>query len=534
MDCTATHLPYRETKHFSKIILDYIDQAESIRPFYHLFPSIQEIQKAIEQRKQFATDRKTLVAELKKQYQNITTDSSVQKNIDALLSEDTFTITTAHQTNLFTGPLYFIYKIAHVIKLAQTLKAEFPTQHFVPVFYIGSEDADLDELNHIWVGGEQYVWNTKQKGAVGRMKSDKELIKLIDHLSGQLNVLPYGIEIIQKLKEFYKEGNSIQDAIFYLVNYLFAEYGLVVLLPDNAALKHSMASVFEDDLFQHTASKIVGATATQLIDAGYKEQAHTRAINLFYLKDNIRERIERKEDLFYVVNTDIVFDISSLQAELKNHPERFSPNVILRGLYQETILPNIIFVGGGGEMAYWLQLKSLFKSYKVPFPVLTLRNSFLFIEQKWLKKIAHLDLTPVDFFNSETDLLNRKIKLESNKELSVQKTITALTKSYNDLRKQATDIDKSIERHVEALKVQAISRVTELEKKMLRAEKRKYTDLQNQINKIYTHLFPNNGLQERKDNLLYYYAKWGRSFIGTVIKNSNSIEPDFTILMEHG
>lgn len=533
MDCKATHLPYRETNHFSKIVLDYIDQADSLQPFYNLLPSIQGVQKAIEQRKQFDTDRKSLVAELKKQYQNITTDHSVLNNIDALLSEDTFTITTAHQTNLFSGPLYFIYKIAHVIKLSQTLKVQFPEQHFVPVFYIGSEDADLDELNHVWLGGEKYTWNTNQKGAVGRMKSDIALTKLIDDISGQLNVLPYGKEIHTKVKEFYKEGNTIQEATFYFINYLFSEFGLVVLLPDNVALKRSMISIFEDDLFNQTASNIVEKSATQLTKAGYKAQAYPRAINLFYLKDDIRERIERTGDTFQVVNTDIRFSKTDLLEELKKHPYHFSPNVILRGLYQEIILPNIIFVGGGGETAYWLQLKTLFEQYKVPFPILTLRNSFLIIVTKWREKMAQINLSPTDFFEPEMNLVNRKIRLETNKDLSVQNAISAFAKTYNELRNQVADIDKSLENHVEALKTRTIARITELEKKMLRAEKRKFTDLQNQIHAIYKQLFPNNGLQERKDNVLYYYSKWGRGFINAIVKNSNSLEQEFTILSEH-
>ena len=248
MDCTSTRLPYRQTGAFSKIALDYIDQAAALKPFFTHPPTIKGIQKAIEERKKITADRKTLIQELKKQYEGVETSDKVRKNIESLLSADTFTITTAHQNNIFTGPLYFIYKIVHAIKLADHLKVSLPKQNFVPVFYIGSEDADLDELNHIYLGGEKLVWETKQTGAVGRMKVDKGLIKLIGLMEGQLSVLPNGNEIIAQLKQYYKEGTSIQDATFSLVNNLFAEYGLVVLLPDNAALKKQMTFVFQDDL----------------------------------------------------------------------------------------------------------------------------------------------------------------------------------------------------------------------------------------------------------------------------------------------
>ncbi|HRF18991.1 MAG TPA: bacillithiol biosynthesis BshC, partial [Chitinophagaceae bacterium] len=106
MNCTSTRLPYRQTGAFSKIAMDYIDQADALRPFFALPPTLQGLQKAIENRKQFATNRDELVKELKKQYENVSTTEKVKANIELLSSADTFTITTAHQNNIFTGPLY--------------------------------------------------------------------------------------------------------------------------------------------------------------------------------------------------------------------------------------------------------------------------------------------------------------------------------------------------------------------------------------------------------------------------------------------
>ena len=357
MNCTAERIPYQQTGSFNKIVIDYIDQVPALKDFFVHPPSTAGLKKAIEERKQFNYNRKVLVEELQKQYATFSASDAVNKNIAALAKENTFTITTAHQNNIFSGPLYFIYKTLHAIKLAEHCKTSFPDYNFVPVFYIGSEDADLDELNHINLGGEKLVWNTKQTGAVGRMKIDKELIKLIRLIEGQLSVLPVGNEIVGLLKECYDEGETIQQATFKFLHSFFADYGLVVLLPDNAALKQQMIKLFEDDLFNQPASAIVEITAAKLSDAGYKVQAHPREINLFYLADGIRNRIEEVSGEWRVVSENKKFSKEELIQELQSHPERFSPNVILRGLYQETILPNIAFIGGGGELAYWLQLK---------------------------------------------------------------------------------------------------------------------------------------------------------------------------------
>ncbi|MBI5858087.1 MAG: bacillithiol biosynthesis cysteine-adding enzyme BshC [Sphingobacteriales bacterium] len=532
MDCTSTRLPYRQTNAFSKIALDYIDQAAALKPFFTHTPTLQGIQEGIETRKQFATDRKTLVLELKKQYDRVETSDKVKKNIESLLSSDTFTITTAHQNNIFTGPLYFIYKIVHAIKLADHLKAFLPKENFVPVFYIGTEDADLEELNHIYLGGEKLVWETKQTGAVGRMKVDKGLLMLIDRMEGQLSVLPNGNELVGLVKKYYKEGTTIQDATFHFVNNLFAEHGLVVLLPDSATLKQQMIKIFEDDLLHQTASGIVEKTAERLEAEGYKVQVNPREINLFYLKDDRRDRIASLGTKYSVLSTQIEFTKEQLLRELKEYPERFSPNVILRGLYQETILPNIAFIGGGGETAYWLQLKDLFAYYKIPFPVLALRNSFLIVEKKWQEKIAHLGFTVEDFFLPVQELMNRLVAKESKNKTKLNGPLTELEQLYDTFKKQAKTVDKTLEKHVDALKQQTVYRLQELEKKMLRAEKRKFTDQQRQIHAIKEHLFPGDGLQERQENLSYYYAKWGREFIQQLYEHSLGLEQEFVILAE--
>ena len=532
MDCISTRIPYRQTGCFSKTVVDYIDQDISLKDFFKYPPTLQGIKKAIEDRKQFKYNRKVLVQELRKQYSAVELSGKTKSNIEALASENTFTFTTAHQNNIFTGPLYFIYKILHTIKLAEYCKANLPGYDFVPVFYIGSEDADLDELNNVYVDGQKLIWNTKQTGAVGRMKVDKELIKLLGLMEGQLSVLPFGNEIVGLMKECYKEGDTIQLSTFKIVNKLFGEYGLVVLLPDNTELKRQMIPVFKDDLLNQTASGIVETTAERLSNAGYKVQANPREINLFYLKESIRERIESLDTDYSVLNTQIRFTKDELLAELNEHPERFSPNVILRGLYQETILPNLAFIGGGGETAYWLQLKDLFNHYKVPFPMLVLRNSFMIVEKKWQEKISKLGFTIEDFFLSQEELLNRIVMNESKNDVKLNGSLTELERMYENFKKQASAVDSSLEKHVEALKLRTVHRLQELEKKMLRAEKRKFTDQQRQINNIKEHLFPGNGLQERHDNIGYYYAKWGRDFIHTLYEHSLNLEQEFVILQE--
>ena len=178
----------------------------------------------------------------------------------------------------------------------------------------------------IYLDHEKITWDTKQTGAVGRMKT-KGLEKIITRIEGEYSIKPYGKELVQLLKDCYINSLIYKTATFKLINALFAEYGLIVLIPDNANLKKIMIPVFEDDLFQQIPSMIVGKTINDL-SKNYKVQANPRDINLFYLKDDLRERIIQEDTGYKVQGSGISFSKAELKQELEKHPEHFSPNVI--------------------------------------------------------------------------------------------------------------------------------------------------------------------------------------------------------------
>lgn len=528
----SQYIPYSKTGKFTKIILDYLAAATDLKDFYEYEVSIDGIKAAIAQRINSNTNRELLVDQLVVQYKNLDDSKSVNENIQALLDKKTFTVCTAHQPNIFTGHLYFIYKILHTIKLAEDLKKKLPEYNFVPVFFMGSEDADLEELNHVVIDGKKYVWNTKQKGSVGRMKVDDNLLKLINEIEGRIAVEKYGDDIIDVLKKCFQRNETIEQATFLLLHYLFREYGLVVFLPDNTAFKKEMVPVFHEDIFENSSSQIVSKTSDAL-SLKYKVQAYPREINLFYLKDDIRNRIIQNKDRFIVHDTDIAFSKSELEQELENHPERFSPNVILRGLMQETILPNIAFIGGGGEIAYWLELKNLFQHYKVPFPILIVRNSFLIIEKKYKNLIEKLGLKPEDVFYEEGELLNRIVKRETPNRLQLDEEKFQIQQAYHSIKQLVRQIDVTLEQHAESLETRSNKKLAAMEKKMLRAEKRKFEDAKNQLSKVIAALAPGGGLQERTENFMLLYAKWGNNLFKVLYKNSLTLEQEFCLLTEN-
>jgi len=538
MKYTATSIPYSATGVFSTLVNDYISGNGTARDYVPYTPNLEGIKKAIQERKFSAIQRQTLVSVLENQYQilgtikeekNKAAFEKVQENIVLLKNDNCFAVTTAHQPNLFTGPLYFFYKIIHVIKLAAELKAQFPDNDFVPIYYMGSEDADLAEVGSYCIDGAKHQWKTKQTGAIGRMLVDDHLLQLLQNLEGYWTVKPDGKEALAIIKAAYKKGNTINEATLQMVHLFFGQYGLVVVQPDDAKLKSLFVEVMQKELttqFSHTAIQ----PTLKSLSENYHVQSEGRAINLFYLKEATRNRIEKNGELFSVVDTNIQFTQAEIIQELQAHPDRFSPNVILRGAYQETIIPSVVFVGGGGELAYWMELKNVFEQSGVDYPVIILRNSFLFINDKQAKQWASLEFNSESLFNSILDLELAFVKKQSVENLALTEHIASLTDLYKVIQQDVIKIDSSLGDHALNLSVQAQKKLALLEKKMIRAEKRKQHTSLARIHSIKSELFPDNNLQERVENFSNWVGDFGWNWVEAILNNSNSVDASFTIV----
>ena len=531
MDHHCIYLPYKDTHSFSSLVNDYVAKDEKLNDFYAFSPDLEGISKAIEERKRYRVDRSSLETVLQRQYADIEMPGALKLKLIRLKDGSTFTICTAHQPNLLTGYLYFIYKIIHAIRLAHDLSKTFPDKHFVPLYYMGSEDNDLDELGTFRYGGEKYIWDADgQTGAVGRMNT-QSLKKHLDELFKRLG--PPG-DPAEQLKELlvkaYLEHATIGKATRYLVNELFGSYGLIVIDPDDADLKRAFTDVMKDDLLSHTAGSMVSRQAENL-SAHYKSQAYPRDINLFYLKDQLRERIERRGDTWQVLNTSISFSEQELLQELSDFPERFSPNVILRGLFQETILPNIAFIGGGAEVAYWLQLKPAFEHYNVFYPVLLLRQSILWIDKEADKLLEELHLPFHDIFDGTDALVKNYLLRTAKDKLSIDEEHNELEVILEKLKLKAKHVDTTLEYSTNAVLKKINYQLDVLRKKMLRAEKKKEEVTVNRIERLKTMLFPNGGLQERVENFMEYYPVYGKDFFKCLFEAIDPLKNEFLIIV---
>jgi len=529
-----SYLPYSETGSFSKLVTDYLAKNSLLRSFYQFDTDKEGMRQAIEMRKTFPVNRYLLTSVLHEQYGQLNTHEKTERNLQLLSEPNTFTVCTAHQPNLLTGYLYFVYKIIHAIKLAEELKANFQEYNFVPVYYMGSEDNDLEELGTFRYNQKKFVWDGGgQTGAVGRMKTES-LKPLLDELFKELGPPGDACDRLQQLiSEAYLHHSTIGSATQYLVNELFGRYGLIIIDPDNSELKSAYLPVMKDELLHQHANNVVSQQIAALSEH-YKAQAHPRNINLFYLKDNLRERIEYAGGKWTVLNTEIEWTEAELLSELNEHPERFSPNVILRGLFQESILPNVAFIGGGAELAYWLQLKSLFGHYGVFFPALHLRQSLLFLPKKEQQTLLQLKLNVSEIFHSEPDIARQYVARHSSNDWHTDAEMALIEQALMQVQQKATNLDKTLKASSEAALAKIRRQMQVLEQKMLRAEKRNMEVQLSKISQLKKHLFPGNGLQERVENFISLYLLYGDEFFDAVMQGIEAFRHEFLVMEEAG
>jgi bacillithiol biosynthesis cysteine-adding enzyme BshC len=525
-----TYVPYKDTGFFSRLAIDYLSNHPDTHAFYQFSPDAEGLKRAIVERAKYPVNRKALVAALNKQYTNLTRNIKTDENIQSLLNENTFTVCTAHQPNLLTGYLYFIYKILHAIKLAEQLNEEYPGKHFVPIYYMGSEDNDLEELGTFRFRDTKFTWDGNgQAGAVGRMNT-KGLKPLLNELFKLFGPPGKNCEELEKLlTTAYLQHKTIAEATHYLVNELFGQYGLVVLNPDDATLKAEFIPVMEDELLHQEAYPIITGQIEKL-GVNYKIQAHPRPVNLFYLSEQLRERIEKNNEKWTIVNTDKKFAKAEILDELKKNPERFSPNVMLRGLFQETILPNVAFIGGGAEVAYWLQLKTLFKHYHVFFPCIFLRQSVMWINTPQTRLREQLEFNIHEIFKPEHDLVTDYISKHTTNEWKTDEEARAIEAIFQSLAQKATSLDPTLKDGAAAALAKMKHQLQTLEKKMLRSEKKKMDIQLQRISLLKNVLFPNNSLQERVENFLDYYLDGGPAFLDVIKNGIKPLTPDFLVI----
>ncbi|MCO5259963.1 MAG: bacillithiol biosynthesis cysteine-adding enzyme BshC [Crocinitomicaceae bacterium] len=495
----VTTLNRANTGYFSQQQLDLCYNQEVYSDFITQPFSIQAFQsQLIAKQNSFSSEQRAdLVVALKRQYQGVELSKSVAKNIELLSEGTTFTVTTGHQMVAMTGPLYFIYKIAHAIRLCAELKQNYPTYDFVPVYWMATEDHDYEEIKSFHLFGRTISWETQQTGAVGQflMKDWDEVVVLLKDL---FQNHPES-DLFDWLKCF--EGNNYAIAFRKLVNYLFEKHGIVIIDGDDTLLKKAFVPMMQKEINEQFAFNAIQSTTENLIKKGGKQQVMPREYNLFYIESGMRERLiaEGNDILIPQKGT---YSTGEIVKWMEKSPELFSPNASMRPLYQEVILPNLCYIGGAGEINYWLQLKGVFDAVSIPYPLLKTRNSILWIDKATSDKINQLELDYQDLFK-ELHVLNKEY-LEKNAadEIDFTEIQEKLAQLKNIFLETSSAIDPSLDKYMIAETVKLEKHFQQMQDQLYKSSKKKHEKGLKSLKQIKDRLFPEGNLQERYTNFL--------------------------------
>ncbi|NWF50811.1 MAG: bacillithiol biosynthesis cysteine-adding enzyme BshC [Ignavibacteriaceae bacterium] len=509
------------------LFLDYLHEFENVKDFYpYSFKEKEEYRKVFKSISDSERpSRLTIKSIIEKQYHGFDLPPKLQNNISALSSPKTLAVCTGQQLGLLGGPLYTFYKIITAIKLSKNLSERHDDYQFIPVFWLEGEDHDFNEIRSINLLNDMNELTTVNYGeeipdddikvSVGTLKLNQSINQVFGQLESVLRETEFKASIISQLKSFYREGETIKQAFKNLLHSIFAEYGLIIFDPQDKDIKNLLRPVFLNEIqnFRTNTEKLVNVSAK--LEELYHAQVKIRPINFFYSTDEGRYAIEPYENEFRLKRKRKSFTYDELIAQIENEPERFSPNVLLRPICQDYLFPTAFYVGGPSEVAYFAQVNVLYKSFNIVPPIVYPRASATIVEKSILSSLEKFNLQITDVFR-DPEVLKNKI-IQSVSETSVDDAFLDLTNqidlSFDRLKEKLFDIDKTMSDLSNKYREKIFSYIEELKSKAIQAEKKKHETTLRQIDKVSNSLYPNQALQEREMNFIYFVNKYGMDFL---------------------
>ena len=508
----------------SPLVQDLLNQSEQVRTFVSDFFSKENCISTARNKSFPKGSRDVLVAQLNAQYANEITSEEVKKNILSLQSESSFTVVTGHQICSAGGPLYLIYKIFSAIRITQELNASQDEFHFVPVYWMATEDHDIEEIRHFHWGNEKVELAAEFEGIAGELPTEDFLSWLNEkRVEGKFNDIGLSELFIQA----YSRKN-FAEATRYWVNELLGEYGVVCIDGNDSALKELASGLFEKEIQEKFVFSEVSKTNLEIENCGYNPNIQPRNFNLFWLNNGsrhiTRKRIDLKSEVFQT--SDALRQFTS--EELMQIRSELSPNVLLRPLYQETILPNIVYIGGPSELAYWLQLKNAFAAANLQMPLLAHRLSMVLVRKRDLEFVSKNTLNIAELVQEKLHEAQKKMLGAMNAK-SFENEISTTSENFEKLRGYISEIDASLLGWLSAEEKRQLDQWSNIEQKIKKAIKSKEEVKFNQLEKFFAFTHPNHIQQERVFSLLYATEILGWKELKEVLEHLEPFKHSSTI-----
>ena len=527
------------------LFLDYLYEFENVQEYFKhnfrdkddylpLFKSISESKKS----KQF-----NLSLILKNQYsslQNVSEKTS--RNIELLDKEKTIAVVTGQQLGILGGPLYTIYKIITAIRLANQYTERYDEFKFVPVFWLEGDDHDFNEVRSVnlldsenqvlTIGYKEEINDDDAKQSIGNINFDEALNDFFSNYETGLKESDFKNELLLKLKECYQVGKSFKQSVKELLFWLFDEYGLIIFDPQDIKVKSLLKPIFQKEINDFTlhTQKLIQVSAK--LEELYHAQVKVKPVNLFYHTDDGRYSVEPVDDIFKLRRKRKQFTKDEILAEIENSPERFSPNVLLRPICQDYLLPTGFYIGGPSEISYFAQVTPLYDFYDIITPIIYPRSSVTLIEKNIGAALDKYDLTMNDIFLGLDELKEKVIAelSENNMDKAIKDALIEIDLTFDKLKENLFVVDKTLVDASARYRERVISSINELKSKAIKAQETKHETTIRQLTRISNLLYPLGNLQEREINFTYFYNKYGKDFMRKIYDDISVTEFEHQII----
>jgi bacillithiol biosynthesis cysteine-adding enzyme BshC len=514
----------------STLFKDYITDFQKVEQFYENdYRSLQHLGRQLDRIKARFKYRRDIVEILKDQNQKINNSEAAFANIERLSNDNCAAVVTGQQVGIFGGPLYTIYKAYTAIALAGRLRTLFPDYQFVPIFWLEGDDHDFAEVNNIGLLGQdnsfnriEYAEQLKEKnlGAVGEVVFNEQIDLFYEQVSRILPHSEFKTSVIDFMKIYYTHGRSFSDAFASFLSYLFREDGLLFLSASDPRAKKLLSPIFITELTDYPkVSQLIIERSAEL-ENKYHAQIKTKALNLFYFHKGGRYFLEPRENDFNLKGTRHFVQKEEMFKIAHEQPELLSPNVALRPICQDTLLPTIAYVAGPSEIAYFAQLKKVYQYFGLTMPVIYPRASVTLVEEKVDRLLEKYQLELQEFFGG-VEKVHAKV-IDQVSEVNIDEMFKEAGQRIHDLIKEmhfgVNYIDPTLIGSLENMSGKFQQQLDILKEKIFEAQQRKHEVTLRQIAKITNIILPNNNFQERELNILHFLNKHGLDFPNSLFK----------------
>ncbi len=520
-------IPFREIPHQSALYLGYLDSSPAVLSmFRHPGPTLNTLERMVRDKGVPSIKRKAIVSILKQQNEKFGCGECTRKNIEDLIQADAVAVLTGQQVGLFTGPLYTIYKTMTAIRLAAELRAR--RIKAIPIFWMESEDHDLAEATHISVigpdqsGGNLLDQLFPQAGEsarpVGSIQFPDSIKKIVNNYVDSTTGLNWSDEIRSQLLSAYRPGATFSESFAAIMVQLFGSYGLVLFDPQDPAAKALAAPVFSKAI---QSVDVINASLRErdreLESSGFHTQVSMAddSTVLFYRENHDRRLLTKVQDGFAVKGTGTRFSADELLRLSEKAPERFSPNVLLRPIVQDSLFPTVAYVGGPSEVAYFAQVEALYRIFGRPMPMVWPRASFTLVGPEVVSIMGRRRLSLLDILQGKKHLLQKLVPAsDATKTLTVLRD--RLESGFAAIQPDIATIDASLEAAMENARRKITHNLEGLEARIAALDASRNTSTIQEAQLLLDNCLPALTPQEREIGVHPFMARYGPSMIDSL------------------